>query len=90
MKKIKLETKKMNIENPEYIYIGDRKVNLEKYIKEHEELKIKANKALITRDEEKRPVELLSCNEAISILKEGKFVIRPGAGPSEKWGANWV
>lgn len=41
---------------------------------------------ILTRDETKKPVKLLSCNRAIQILKEGKFVVRPGAGPPEKWG----
>ena len=41
---------------------------------------------ILTRDETKKPVKLLSCDEAIQILKEGKFIIRPGGGPPEKWG----
>ena len=67
----------------------DEKGNLVEILKGKENV---INEALVkyvlilTRDEEKKPVKLLSCDEAISILKEGKFVIRPGAGPPEKWG----
>jgi len=41
---------------------------------------------LLTRDEETPPIKKLECEEAISILKEGKFKIAPGGGPPEKWG----
>jgi hypothetical protein len=41
---------------------------------------------ILTRDKTKKPVKLLNCNEVIQILKEGKFIVRPGAGPPEKWG----
>lgn len=41
---------------------------------------------LLTRDGESLPIEELDCDSAIKILKEGKFIIRPGAGPKEKWG----
>jgi hypothetical protein len=41
---------------------------------------------LLTRDEENPPIRKLECEETIGLLKEGKFKIMPGAGPSEKWG----
>ncbi|HJX70172.1 MAG TPA: hypothetical protein VJ441_03660, partial [Dehalococcoidia bacterium] len=41
---------------------------------------------LLTRDEQTSPVKKLNTEEAIKILKEGKYTIRPGAGPPEKWG----
>ncbi len=41
---------------------------------------------LLTRDDFSKPVKLLDVDEAVNILKEGKFVIRPGSGPPEKWG----
>jgi len=41
---------------------------------------------LLTRDEENPPIRKLECEEAIDVLKEGKFKIMPGAGPPEKWG----
>ncbi len=41
---------------------------------------------LLRRDNES-PAEIsLNADEAIAILKEGKTLIRPGAGPKEKWG----
>jgi len=41
---------------------------------------------LLTRDEESPPIKKLEQDEAIKILKEGKFKIMPGGGPQEKWG----
>jgi hypothetical protein len=41
---------------------------------------------LLTRDEETPIIRKLECDEAIKILKEGRFKIMPGAGPPEKWG----
>jgi hypothetical protein len=41
---------------------------------------------LLTRDEETPPIKKLECEEAIRILKEGRFKIMPGGGPPEKWG----
>jgi ATP-dependent phosphoenolpyruvate carboxykinase len=41
---------------------------------------------LLTRDEQTSPVKKLNREEAIDTLKEGKYMIRPGAGPPEKWG----
>jgi len=41
---------------------------------------------LLTRDDSSKPVKLLEIDEAIKILREGKFIIRPGSGPPEKWG----
>jgi len=41
---------------------------------------------LLTRDEETPPIKKLEREEAIRILKEGKFKIAPGSGPPEKWG----
>lgn len=41
---------------------------------------------LLTRDEESVPARLLNCEEAIETLREGRFTVRPGAGPPEKWG----
>jgi len=41
---------------------------------------------LLTRDEENPPIRKLECEEALRILKEGKFKIGPGSGPPEKWG----
>jgi len=29
---------------------------------------------------------MLSLEKAIEVLKEGKYTIRPGAGPEERWG----
>jgi hypothetical protein len=41
---------------------------------------------LLTRDEETPIIKKLDCEEAVKILKEGKFKIAPGSGPPEKWG----
>ncbi len=41
---------------------------------------------LLTRDEHTSPVSKLDTEEAIETLKVGKYTIRPGAGPAEKWG----
>lgn len=41
---------------------------------------------LLTRDEQTYPVLKLNADEAVATLKEGKYTIRPGAGPQEKWG----
>mgnify|MGYP001089912636 CR=1 FL=1 len=41
---------------------------------------------LLTRDEQTPPVTKLNTEEAIKTLREGKYTIRPGAGPPEKWG----
>jgi len=41
---------------------------------------------LLTRDSETPPARRLEKNEVIEILEKGSFLIRPGAGPPEKWG----
>ncbi|MEM2987704.1 MAG: hypothetical protein QXK26_01515 [Candidatus Bathyarchaeia archaeon] len=41
---------------------------------------------LLTRDESSPIIRRIECEEAIEILKEGKFQIAPGSGPPEKWG----
>lgn len=41
---------------------------------------------LLTRDENTKPVKKLDCNQAIEVLREGKYIISAGAGPKEKWG----
>jgi len=41
---------------------------------------------LLTRDKESVPARLLNREEAVEILTEGRFTVRPGAGPPEKWG----
>jgi len=41
---------------------------------------------LLTRDDESPPARKLDISEAIEVLREGKYTIRPGAGPREKWG----
>lgn len=41
---------------------------------------------LLTRDDHTPPATRLDTEQAIATLKEGKFTIRPGAGPPEKWG----
>jgi ATP-dependent phosphoenolpyruvate carboxykinase len=41
---------------------------------------------LLTRDESSPIIRKIECEEAIEILKEGKFKIMPGGGPPEKWG----
>jgi len=41
---------------------------------------------LLTRDEELPPIRKLDIDNAIEVLREGKYTIRPGAGPREKWG----
>jgi len=41
---------------------------------------------LLTRDDTTSPAKKLDIEEAIEILKLGKYLIRPGAGPKEKWG----
>lgn len=41
---------------------------------------------LLTRDDHTPPVTKLDTVEALETLKEGKYTIRPGAGPPEKWG----
>lgn len=41
---------------------------------------------LLTRDDSSPPARKLECDEAIDVLKLGKYVIRPGAGPPDKWG----
>lgn len=41
---------------------------------------------LLTRDNSSPPATKLERDEAIEVLKLGKYVIRPGAGPPEKWG----
>jgi ATP-dependent phosphoenolpyruvate carboxykinase len=41
---------------------------------------------LLTRDDQTYPVKKLDTEEAITTLREGKYTIRPGAGPPEKWG----
>ena len=90
MKKIKLETKKMNVENPEYIYVGDRKVNLEKYIKEHEELNAKAKKALNVRDEEKNlkpyQAELIKMQQYLENINKKMIVLFEGRDAAGKGG----
>ncbi len=42
--------------------------------------------ALLRRNNESPAEQWLTPDEAIKILKEGKTMIRPGAGPKEKWG----
>jgi hypothetical protein len=41
---------------------------------------------LLRRDKESPAEVSVNADEAIKILKEGKTMIRPGAGPREKWG----
>lgn len=41
---------------------------------------------LLRRDDESPAEAELSTDEAIDVLKEGRTLIRPGAGPKEKWG----
>ncbi|MHB8584451.1 MAG: hypothetical protein ACYDDF_01240 [Thermoplasmatota archaeon] len=41
---------------------------------------------LLRRDKESPAAVELDADEAIRILREGKTLIRPGAGPREKWG----
>lgn len=41
---------------------------------------------LLRRDEEAPSVEELDEDALVAVLKEGKTLIRPGAGPREKWG----
>jgi ATP-dependent phosphoenolpyruvate carboxykinase len=41
---------------------------------------------LLTRDDHTPPVTRLDTTEGVATLKEGKYTIRPGAGPPEKWG----
>ncbi len=41
---------------------------------------------LLRRDNESPAEVSLNADEAIAILKEGKTLIRPGAGPKDKWG----
>jgi len=41
---------------------------------------------LLRRDNESPAEVSVNADEAIKILKEGKTLIRPGAGPKEKWG----
>ncbi len=41
---------------------------------------------LLTRDENSPVIRRIECEEALEILKEGKFQIAPGSGPPEKWG----
>ncbi|MEM2695880.1 MAG: hypothetical protein QXU09_02975 [Thermoproteota archaeon] len=41
---------------------------------------------LLTRDEGSPIIRRIEREEAIEILKEGKFQIAPGSGPPEKWG----
>jgi len=63
--------------------------NVEEVFKGHEnvvdEIKLRYV-LLLTRDEENPPIRKVDEEEAIKILKEGKFVIGPGSGPKEKWG----
>jgi len=41
---------------------------------------------LLTRDESTPPDAKLTAEEAVAILKEGKYMVMPGAGPKEAWG----
>jgi hypothetical protein len=41
---------------------------------------------LLRRDHESPAEQVLSPDQAIAVLKEGRTMIRPGAGPKEKWG----
>jgi len=41
---------------------------------------------LLRRDNESPPEAELKPDEAIEILREGKFMVMPGAGPEEEWG----
>ncbi len=41
---------------------------------------------LLRRDDESPACEELTAEEAVEVLREGRTLIRPGAGPREKWG----
>ncbi len=41
---------------------------------------------LLRRDDESPAVVELDADEAVDVLREGAYQIRPGAGPREKWG----
>ncbi|MGQ9743774.1 MAG: hypothetical protein ACUVQW_04055 [Candidatus Bathycorpusculaceae bacterium] len=41
---------------------------------------------LLTRDENSAIIRRIECEEALEILKEGRFQIAPGSGPPDKWG----
>jgi hypothetical protein len=41
---------------------------------------------LLRRDDESPAVVELDADEAVAVLREGAYQIRPGAGPKEKWG----
>lgn len=41
---------------------------------------------LLRRDTTSPPQVNLDADEAIEVLKEGRYMIRPGSGPKEKWG----
>lgn len=41
---------------------------------------------LLTRDEDSPIIKRIECEEALEILREGKFQIAPGSGSPEKWG----
>ncbi|MCW1296367.1 MAG: hypothetical protein OH319_01665 [Candidatus Parvarchaeota archaeon] len=69
--------------------IADEYGNVKEVFKGKENVVDKTNLEyvlLLTRDEENPPIRRLEENEAIDILKEGKFRVMPGAGPEEKWG----
>jgi len=69
--------------------VADDEGNVKEIFKEKENVIDKIDLKyilLLTRDEENPPIRKLECEEAIDILKEGKFKIMPGAGPPEKWG----
>jgi hypothetical protein len=46
------------------------------------------NVFLLTRNDFSEPAQKLEEEEAIEVLKKGQFIIRPGAGPEEKWNTN--
>jgi len=69
--------------------IADEKGNVREIFKGKENVIDKMNLnfvLLLTRDEESPPIKKLEKEEAIRILKEGRFKVVPGAGPPEKWG----
>jgi hypothetical protein len=45
------------------------------------------NLIVLLRRDDKSPAEVeLNADQAIEVLKKGEYMIRPGAGPKEKWG----
>ena len=69
--------------------IKDEDGNLKEVIKDEDKVTnevVVKHVLLLTRDKDTLPVTKLDCDRAIEVLKEGKYTIRPGAGPKEKWG----